>query len=80
MRETKRQNNVGSKVGSKSVDHPKGTMKTIPIVDSVGNEMTTTMHAATTAVPNSIRDSQEELSQFDTKKWKKIINGNVEMI
>ena len=55
-------------------------MKTIPIVDSVGNEMTTTMHAATTAVPNSIRDSQEELSQFDTKKWKKIINGNVEMI
>ena len=56
-------------IASKSVDHPrKGT---IPIATSAGNE-------GLTMALNT--ESSEALTVFDTDKWKKIINGNVEII
>jgi len=64
-RDQKKRNN---NIGSKSLDHPR--MATIPIVDSMGNEFGV----------NQNTESAETLTVFDTKKWKRIINGNVEII
>ena len=52
-------------------------MNTIPL-ESMGNESTAqNMTAANTA---TLRESIETTTVFDTKKWKKMINGNVDMI
>ena len=61
-------------IGSKSVDNPR--MGTIPIETTNGNIET----QANMPVPNSLRESVESISTFDTKKWRRMINGNVEMI
>ena len=49
---------------------------TIPLHETLGND------SAANAMTNdrSMRESMEVATGFDTKKWKKIINGNVEMI
>lgn len=61
-------------IGSKSVEHPR--MGTVPIETTNGNIET----QANMAVPDSVRVSVESISAFDTKKWKRMINGNVDMI
>ena len=60
-------------MGSKSVDQPR--MATIPIIESVGSEENNLVKMNT-----SLRESAEQTASFDTKKWKRIINGNVDMI
>ena len=62
--------------GAKSVEQSRNMM-TIPLADTLGNE--TTQANAMTGV-QSMRESVEVSTGFDTKKWKRIINGNVEMI
>ena len=54
-------------------------MGTIAIVDSLGNE-TTLVNQGQSSLPTQVNESAEQASAFDTKKWKKIINGNVDMI
>lgn len=71
-RDTKRRSN---NMGSKSVDQPR-TMGTIPIIDSLGNES----EQRAIQMNSTMRDSYEQTTSFDTKKWKRMINGNVEMI
>ncbi len=64
-----------NKTGSKSVEQSMN-MPTIPLHETLGND------SAANALTNdrSMRESMEVATGFDTKKWKKIINGNVEMI
>lgn len=49
-------------------------MPTIAIVDSLGNET----EGAVNNLPTE--SGAEVVTAFDTKKWRKIINGNVDMI
>ena len=51
-------------------------MATIPL-ESLGNETTVTNIGN---VPTQVNESSEANMNFDTRKWKKIINGNVDMI
>ena len=71
-RKSKNQNS-----GSKSVE-PRGVMTTIPL-ESLGNE-STAQNLATAANPVTVRDSLDSTAVFDTKKWKKMLNGNISMI
>ena len=48
-------------------------MTTVPIVDSLGNDEGMKMNM-------NLRESSEVTTSFDTKKWKRMINGNVDMI
>ena len=52
-------------------------MNTIPL-ESMGNE--STAQNMTAANTGTLRESIETTTVFDTKKWKKMINGNVDMI
>lgn len=67
----KKQNNRGAK----SIDQNR--MATIPL-ESFADDNTT--QAAMTNVPTQMRESADETMSFDTKKWKKIINANVDMV
>ena len=51
-------------------------MATIPL-ESLGNE---TQQTGVGNLPTQVRESSEANMTFDTRKWKKIINGNVDMI
>jgi len=59
--------------GAKSVE-PRSVMNTIPL-ESIGNEST-----AQNLGPDTVTESIDTTTIFDTKKWKKMINGNVTMI
>lgn len=66
----KRSNNMGAK----SVDQPR--IGTIPLAESLATDENQLVNLNSA----SLRDSAEQAASFDTKKWKRIINGNVEMI
>ena len=59
------------------MDGPR-LMGTIPVETTNGNINIETQ--AYNQQADSLRNSVESISAFDTKKWRRMINGNVEMI